>query len=248
MEQLTETAVMPDEPKRKFSRFRLTPGRLLIVLLAMEATLLLSKPWFSKGWAVLIAVAAVGLFLVLMFLWFLLALLFHWKFQFSIRSLLVLAVAVAIPFSWLAVEMKWAREQKKVVESMLKLGGGIEYDYEYDLPSGAKPPGPEWLRNVVGDDLFRNVAMLGLPLSKVNDTDLEPLTVLNQLNNLHLEETQVTDVGLKYLKGLNQLHALRLDGTNITDAGMEILKGLNQLQSLNLAKTQISFCCGKQFC
>ena len=33
-------------------------------------------------------------------------LIFRWRFQFSIRSLLVLTVAVAVPCSWLAVEVK----------------------------------------------------------------------------------------------------------------------------------------------
>ena len=47
----------------KLRWFHPTPGRLLIVLLAVEAALLLSKPWFPKGWTVLMAVAAVGLFL-----------------------------------------------------------------------------------------------------------------------------------------------------------------------------------------
>ena len=42
-----------------------------------------------KGWTVLIAVATVGIALVLMLLRSAVALLFHWWFQFSIRSLLV---------------------------------------------------------------------------------------------------------------------------------------------------------------
>ena len=41
-----------------------------------------------------------------MLLWFLAALIFHRRFQFSILSLLVLVVVVAIPFSWLAVKME----------------------------------------------------------------------------------------------------------------------------------------------
>ena len=59
-----------------------------------------------KGWTVLIAMAAVGLTMLLMLLWLLAALLFRWRFQYSLRSLLLLVVAVAIPCSWLAVEMK----------------------------------------------------------------------------------------------------------------------------------------------
>ena len=96
--------------------YRLTPGRSLSLLLAVEGFLLLSEHfrWFGfnqhKGWTVLIAVASVGVFLLLMFFWFLAALVFRWRFQFSILSLLVLVVVVAMPFSWLATEMKAGEE------------------------------------------------------------------------------------------------------------------------------------------
>ena len=68
-------------------------------------------------------------FLLLMFLWFLAALVFRWRFQFSILSLLVLVVVVAIPFSWLATEMKAARKQGTVVDGIKKAGGHVAYDY-----------------------------------------------------------------------------------------------------------------------
>ena len=64
-----------------------TPGRLLVLLLAVEGLLWLSERfrWFPfnqhKGWTVLIAVAAVGVFLLLMFLWFLAALIFAGGFS-----------------------------------------------------------------------------------------------------------------------------------------------------------------------
>ena len=95
--------------------------------------------WFPfnqhKGWTVLIAVASggrgpaadvplvsrrPGLSL---------------RFQFSILSLLVLMVVVAVPFSWLATEMKQARKQREAVEGIEKAGGRVSYDYQLD-PSG----------------------------------------------------------------------------------------------------------------
>lgn len=95
--------------------FHPTPSHLLTVLLAVEGLLFLSKPWFPKGWAVLTAIAAVGITMVLMFVWWLVAFCLRWQSQFSLRSLLVLTVAVAIPFSWLAAEMKAARKQRDAV-------------------------------------------------------------------------------------------------------------------------------------
>ena len=81
-------------------------------------------------------IAAVGAVFVLMLLWFLVALVFRRPFQFSLRSLLLLVVVVAIPCSWLATEMKAAREQHAAVEAIKKLGGLVCYDYEDTGPSG----------------------------------------------------------------------------------------------------------------
>ena len=70
---------MADASKPRW--FSPTPGRLLAVLLAIEGFLWLCGwfQWIAKGWPVLIAVAAVGAFLLVMLGWFVLALLFHWR-------------------------------------------------------------------------------------------------------------------------------------------------------------------------
>ena len=88
------------------------------LLLALEGLLLLAERLAGslstgdKGYPPLVAIAAVGAVFVLMLLWFLIALVFRRRFQFSLRSLLLLVVVVAIPCSWLATEMKAAREQR----------------------------------------------------------------------------------------------------------------------------------------
>ena len=86
----------PAKPDPKPLWYRLTPDRLVIGLLAVECLLWLSErfQWFAfdqhKGWTVLIAVAVVGGAMLVMLGWFISSLLFRWRFQFSIRSLLVL--------------------------------------------------------------------------------------------------------------------------------------------------------------
>jgi hypothetical protein len=101
-------------------RFRPTPAWLIYGLPAVEGLLWLSERWFPKGWTVLIAVAAVGATMLAMLAGFVGSFAFRWRFQFSIRSLLVLTLAVALPCSWLAVEMKAAREQKEAVAELHK--------------------------------------------------------------------------------------------------------------------------------
>ena len=136
------------QEREKPRRYRLTPGRLLGPLLAVEGILWLSArfQWFAlnqhKGWTVVAAIATVGVFVALMLVWFVLALVLGWRFQFSIASLLVLAVAVALPFSWLGTEMKGARTQREAVAAILEAGGDVVYDYQWDLSGTGEPPGP----------------------------------------------------------------------------------------------------------
>src|SRR5208283_2778259 len=104
--------------------FRPTPGSLAVLSLTATGLLFLSErfDWFAfnrhKGWTVLIAVAAIGVELFLLLLWFIAAIAFRRRFQFSIRALLVLTIAVALPTSWLATELKKARDQNEVAEAI----------------------------------------------------------------------------------------------------------------------------------
>ncbi len=108
--------------------FSPTPACLIYGLLIVEGLLWLSEryTWFGfnekKGWTVLIAVAVVGVAMLVVLLWFAASLLFRWRFQFSIRLLLVLVDAVAMPFSWLAVEIKKTREEREAVDARLEAG------------------------------------------------------------------------------------------------------------------------------
>jgi hypothetical protein len=233
---------MVDAPHNRW--YCLTPDRLVIGLLAAEGLLLLAERfrWFPfnehKGWTVLIAVASVGLVAILMLFWFAASLLFGWRFQYSIRSLLVMVVAVAVPCSWLAVEMKKAREQKKAVEAVRRLGFIDSYDYRIDL--GKTPPAPEWLRRLLGDEFFVSVVALYATRPQVTDAAMEHVKRLTRLKRLALNDTQLTDTALEHLKGLDQLESLTLDNTQVTDAGVGHLKGLVQIQLLGLVNTRVT--------
>ena len=152
--------------------FHPTPAWVVFGLLVVEGLLWLSEwyQWFwfneKKGWTVLIAVAVVGVAMLVMLLWFLVALVFRWRFQFSVRSLLVLTVAVAVPFSWLAVEMKAAREQRELFGTFEMAGGMLQYNVQ-DWRTGyweepvPKTPVLAWAEELLGADFFEHVARAG---------------------------------------------------------------------------------------
>ena len=123
-------------------------------------------------------------------------------FQFSLRTLLVLVAVVAV---WLALLVNAARKQREAVAAIEALGGRIVYEHGSNLP-----PGPKWLRELIGEEYFFRIIAVGL------------------------SSTQITDSGLEHLEGLTSLQTLVLDDTQITDAGLEHVKGLTSLQTLVL--------------
>ena len=181
-------------------------------------------------------------------------------FQFSLRTLLVFVLSASIGMSWLAVRLQRAKRQKEAVEAIVKSGGIVRYDYQYDASGneirGAKLPGAVWLRKCLGDDFFTTVVGVdfdgpvwqpasgwdlgGFGRRNVTDADLLHLKSLSQLRSLDLDSTEVTDAGIEHLKGLNRLESLNLDGTEVTDAGIEHLQGLTELQELNLRATRVT--------
>jgi hypothetical protein len=256
------------KPKQGIRWFYFTPGRLIFLLLTAEG-ILLALDWFRaipKGFAVLIANAGVAATMLLMLFWFLFALLFRWRFQFSLRSLLALTIIVAVACSWLAVEMKRAREQRTAVEALAELDARVFYDYEMDGEGKwiryAEPTVPMCLRKMLGDNFFFEGVSVYLhvvdenqlkPLSNLNrmrelllsgpgvtNDGLEYLERMSQLKELTIGEPQITDLGLEHLQGLKQLEELDLNSASITNDGLKRLKGLKQLNSLWLGETLIT--------
>ena len=72
--------------------------------------------------------------------------------------------------------MKVAREQKETVEAITRLGGGVGYDYDLAHPiyTPTAQPSRPWLRNVFGDDYFKNVDEADLNNAKVTDENWVP--------------------------------------------------------------------------
>jgi len=237
--------------------FHPTPDRLVLGLLAIAGLLWLSDhfgwPAWHKGYAVLVAVASMGLVFLLMLVWFAISMVVRLRYQFSLRSLLALVVAVAIPCSWLTVEMRRAKRQRGAAEAIKALGGEVIWD---------RQSGPAWLGRVLGDGFFSSVSSVAstgatdgdlknlrdlrdleelyFNFARITDAAMEHLQGLSQLERLSLSSTPVTDAGLEHLKGLSQLRELDLMGTKVSDAGLKHLRGLSQLQRMSLTSTQVS--------
>jgi hypothetical protein len=255
----TENAVSEPESQRvasnpKFQWIGLTPDRFFIALLLAECLLLLSErlQWFGfnlhKGWTLLIAIACAGVAAILPIFFFAVTLILRRRFQFGVRSLLMLFVVIAVPSSWLEVEVREASERCKAATAIEKLGGLIWYDYQvvdgcdYPLFDRSPPSGSTWLRGLLGDDAFTSIVgvqMLGSS-TQATDASLKYLRRFTTLQTLSIQGSYITDMGLENLKELNQLQALGLIDTQITDAGLEHLEGLTKLKELYLAGSRVT--------
>ncbi len=249
-----------DKPKRR--SFRPTPAWLIYGLLVVEGLLWLSDQfqWFffdkHRQWTILVAVALAGAWLLLLLIWFVANVLLRRPFQFGIRALLILAVAVAVPCAWIATKVQRAKRQSEAVETIEKLGGEVVW---------SQSMGPLWLRRILGDNYFQwinevrldgtKVTDAGLSVLKdlsqvpaltlvgcklVTDSGLETFASLDKLIWLDLSLTNITDDGLAHLRGLKKLQGLELNLTQVTDGGLKNLSGLDELQSLGLIKTNVT--------
>ena len=94
------------------------------------------------------------------------------------------------------VLMNKAHRQRKTLAWVKEMEG--EFAYYHEAWSGgmaadvAPPPGPEWLRNLVGIDFFADVALISCNDAQIND--VTPFASLTHLARLNLDGTQVTDL------------------------------------------------------
>jgi Leucine-rich repeat (LRR) protein len=190
--------------------------------------------------------------------------------QFSLRTLMIFTLICAVASAWVAKRMEQKRKEREAVEAIENHGGTVFYDSQITLlgnhTSSAERQGPEWLRTVLGENIFSEVKSVYFPnCVSVSDDVLVNLEVLTELETLDfaccngltdaslahfkrlaklqrlvLHRTQVTDAGLEQLRGLTQLQTLDLQGAQITDAGLRHLKGLTQLQTLELTVTKVT--------
>jgi hypothetical protein len=234
---------MDDAAKPKLRWYRLTPDRFVLGLLAVELLLRLSdwQGWFpfygSQGWGVLTTIAVVACALPLLPTWFVASLIFRWRFQYGIRSLLLLAVVVAIPCSWLATEVQQARLQRDSANYVWANGGMISYQVG-TTSSWGRPwlSHPDWLTARFGVDFFVPV----VEASAVNDVGSQYLSGLSGIHRLWLNSPAVTDTALMNIEGLSRLESLNLHTAAVTDAGLPRLRALGRLQNLSMGQTAIT--------
>jgi hypothetical protein len=244
------------ETAHKCQRFRPSPGHLVAVLLVAECLLWLSAclgwPKWRTGYAVLYDMALVGTGLTALLLWWLIAVVFRWRFQFSVRSLLALAVVVAIPCSWFTSEIRRAKRQRTVVASLLQATASVNYDIvphgylfgpdseEVDLRLLEQiddykiPFEPDWVFEKLGADYCFRVQKVSLGV-------VYPVADVKVGYSGGPAYGLGSDELLRQIaESLPDIQWLEAAGSQVTDAGMCSIRALSRLRSLSLERSAIT--------
>lgn len=163
--------------------------------------------------------------------------------QFSLRTLFVLVLGLAMPLAWLKHRMDRKEAERAAVVGIDRWFVWLRYDWE--VAEEKEPPGPKWARALLGDDFFANLVYAGYappqdPHDPPNDEAAAYLADFRELRTLHLGCDEISDAGLYHLRGLTQLEDLSLNGSRATGAGLAHLKGLSRLRRLSLLGTGVA--------
>ncbi len=150
--------------------------------------------------------------------------------QFSLRTLLLVMVACCVALALGRMYLNRFRDQQEAVQAIRKLGAWIEM----------RPGGPDWLREMLGDERFMEATCVKLEGRDVDDEDLRCLRKLVGLRRLYLANTRTGDRGLAHVAGLTKLERMSLWRTDVTDAGMAHLRRLRRLEALDLHNTRVT--------
>jgi hypothetical protein len=213
-------------PTSKIPWSRPTLRRGLFALLAFESLLLLAEKcrWLGlvkdsagkelevltlfAGWAAVLAVCLAA------FLW-IVRFGFRRRFQYSLRSLLLLTLLLSIGMSWIATAMQRAKRQREVARAIEKLGGRVWWDFAFRHETG----------------FLSEVTYVDFVGEHVTDEALQSLNELPHLARLNLNNSDITDTQLRYVKGLTRLRWLELLAPRVTDeAAKDVQQALPNCQ------------------
>jgi len=167
--------------------------------------------------------------------------------------LVLLMVLASLAAGWLAIQLRHARNQKRVATAIQQAGGRLLY-------AERSSSVPRWLRQLLGEQFFQEVRGVNFDSGGCTPSILEtlqqyPLATLvireyrgslagmnmfDKLEYLDLSGARISDGELYHLRAMIRLQRLELNDTRIGDAGLSYLKGLDQLRILGLNGSHVT--------
>jgi hypothetical protein len=152
-------------------------------------------------------------------------------------SLLIATTLIALLVARYSVP---ALRQREAVANITALGGEVYSDW--GLAGKTSPPGPAWLRGLIGDDLFQRVTSVSLTDNKFDAPEvlhaaLVQVARMPTVTFLYASSKEgLDDASMQEIAKLQSLQALYLVGVNtkLSEAGLSPLARLSNLTSLDL--------------
>lgn len=155
---------------------------------------------------------------------------------------MLVTLLFAVFFSWLGVEIRRAQDEAPAVTAIRAIGGEVYYQHERHTPYGRQPPeppGPKWLRRILGDQFFARVSIVSYP-PRATDADLEHLDGIRHLTELGIGASTTSLAGRARIWNRHELTSLGLRSTSITDEEIAQAAALTKLENLDLSNTPVT--------
>jgi hypothetical protein len=163
-------------------------------------------------------------------------------FQFSLRTLLILTLIVALSCRWLGKRIERNRDERAAVQAIVKLGGNLFYSREganeWEAFARIEPAaGSGWYQDFFGEsEDNKPVAVVfgasygnasyGIrnPRMKIDGRGLINLNALTSLEMVDLRVTEIGDADLESFKSMTWLKRIDLRQTGVTRAAVDELQ------------------------
>lgn len=173
--------------------------------------------------------------------------------QFSLSSIFLLVTVLGV---WLGIVVNEARKQREAVAAIEAAGARwVAYDYQSApvVPPQKEPPGPRWLRRMLGDEYFQSIYSVNLQNAKISDDLLRHIASQKSIRDLWLGNPEIGDRELAFLSELHHLQWIDFlpawdAGTadpegetslRISAVGLQHFRRLPNLKTLRLSQSPI---------
>ncbi len=170
------------------------------------------------------------------------------RLRFSLKTFLAVITACALLMGFTVSKV---RRQEQTVAFLEKNGGQFAYDFQVISSSpatgrfiyydSAKPmPGPDWLRDWMGEHYFISPIRLGIHRGKVSTQVVERLADLPSLESLYFRQSDLTEESLR--SSLRQLQYLTIESSIHVEENKVVqdYSFLNRFPNLRVLSLQFS--------
>lgn len=162
-------------------------------------------------------------------------------YQYSLRTMLFVVFVLCGLLSWLRLEMNRAQDRRAAIHALGLDEGGMYYAHQHEGHTPLEPPpGPAWLRALLGDDLFQRVDWVLLNSQSLTQEQWRQLEKLSTTRILYFTFAPIKDDDLVHFRDFQALEEMHLMGARITDAGLRHFRGLAKLRYLDIWNTRIT--------